>query len=219
MGIVTAALREQLPAGAKLCATDLNEGMITFARSKRDAPGIDWQVADILALPFPDDSFDVVVCQFGVMFLPDKVAGLRETLRVLKPGGTFLFSVWDNLAANGLSQVAHEVIVSFTAPEPVRFFETTPFGWSDVDQMRGFVESAGFREVTVTPVEFDCVSPSATDAAIGLVQGTPVCVAVKERGREKVAQLTDAVAQALAKEFGERPCRGRMRAFVYAATR
>jgi len=218
-GIVTARLREHLPAKAKLCATDLNEGMINFAQAKRNPPGIEWQVADAMTLPFPDESFDVLVCQFGVMFLPDKTAAMREARRLLKPGGTFLFNVWDSLAANDLSRVAHETIVAFTAPEPVRFFETTPFGWFDVEAMRGFVEAGGFRDIKVTPVEFDCVSPSATDAATGLVQGTPISVAVKERDPAQVSKLTEATAQALAREYGEKPCRGRMRAFVWQATR
>ena len=218
-GIVTAKLRERLPAGARLVATDLNEGMLNFARGKRDAAGIEWQVADMTALPFPDQSFDFVVCQFGIMFLPDKTAGMREALRVLKPGGTFLFSIWDNLAANAQSRVANERIVALTQPQPVRFLEATPFGWSDVEQMRGFVEAGGFRDVKVTPVEVDCVSPSAMDAAKGLVQGTPVVVAVKERDPALVSKLTDDVAQALGREFGENPCRGRMRALLWEATR
>ena len=218
-GIVTARLRERLPACTRLVATDLNEGMITFAQQKRGAPGIEWQVADMTTLPFPDQSFDYVVCQYGVMFLPDKAAGMREAYRVLKPGGTFLFNVWDSLRSNDLSRVAHQTVLEFTEPEPVRFFETTPFGWSDAAAMRGFLEAGGFRNATVSPVEFDCVSPTAMDAATGLVQGTPVCVAVKERDPAQIPKLTEAVARALAAEFGERPCRGRMRAFVWAATR
>ena len=218
-GIVTARLREQLPAGARLVATDLNEGMINFARAKRSAAGIEWQVADMLTLPFPDESFDAVVCQFGIMFVPDKTAAMREARRVLKPGGTFLFNIWDSLAANGPSRVANDVVVSLTAPEPIRFLEATPFGWSDVEQMRGFVEGGGFQNVTVTPVEFDCVAPTAMDAAKGLVQGTPVAVAAKERDPALASKLTEAAAQALAREFGEAPCRGRMRALVWQATR
>lgn len=218
-GIVTARLREHLPSGARLVATDLNEGMINSAQAKRNAAGVEWQVADMLALPFADGTFDFVVCQFGVMFVPDKIAAMRETLRVLKPGGTFLFNVWDNLAANDQSRVANATIVSLTEPEPVRFFETTPFGWSNAEQMRGFVEAGGFRDIKVTPVEFDCVSPTAMDAAKGLVQGTPVVVAVKDRDAALVGKITDSLAAALARDFGDNPCRGRMRALVWQATR
>ena len=218
-GIVTAALRRHLPAGAKLCATDLNEAMLDFAKGKRDAAGIDWQVADMTALPFPDQSFDFVVSQFGVMFLPDKGAGMREAFRVLKPGGKFIFNVWDSLANNDQSRIAHETIVAETEPDPVRFLEAAPFGSYDVEEMRGFVEGAGFREVGVTPVEFECISPSAKDAATGLVQGTPVFVALKDRDPALIPKVTEAVAKALAPVYGEKPCRGRMRAFVWEAAR
>lgn len=218
-GIVTAKLRERLPAGARLVATDLNEGMIKFAQQKRGAPGIEWQMADMTALPFPDQSFDYVVCQYGVMFLPDKTAGMREAYRVLKPGGKFIFNIWDSLRTNDLSRVVNDVVVAMTQPAPVRFLEATPYGWSDPAAMRGFVEAGGFADATANPVEFECVSPSARDAATGLVQGTPIVVAVKERDPAMIAKLTDAAAEALAREFGDAPCRGRMRAFVWEATR
>ena len=217
-GIVTARIRAQLPANASLCATDLNEGMIKFAQAKRAAPGIDWQVADAMSLPFADGSFDLVVCQFGMMFVPDKTVAAREAFRVLKPGGRFLFNVWDSLASNDQSRVAHETILSFFETDPPRFFET-PFGWHDTKRMRGFLEGAGFRDINVTPVDFDCVSPSAADAAAGLVQGTPVVVAVKERDPAQIPKLTDAVAQALREQLGDNPCRGRMRAQVWEAIR
>lgn len=218
-GIVTAKLRAYLPASARLIATDLNEGMLKFGEAKRGAPGIEWQIADMMALQFADESFDCVVCQFGMMFVPDKTAAMRELRRVLKPGGRLLFNVWDSLAANGFSRIANDVIKHWTQPEPVRFYEAAPFAFSDEAQMRAWLNEAAFSEIEMTPVELECVSPSASDAAIGLVQGTPVVVAVKERDRAQVPLLTDAVARALAVEFGERPCRGSMRALVWEATR
>jgi ubiquinone/menaquinone biosynthesis C-methylase UbiE len=217
-GIVTARLRAYLPESARLCATDLNKGMLNFAKTKHSAPGIEWQLADMMALPFADESFDYVLCQFGMMFLPDKVSAMREARRVLKEDGRFLFNVWDSLEANDLSRVAHETIVSFFPSDPPRFYET-PFGSYDAEAMRGFLDTAGFRNVEMTPVEFECVSPTAHDAATGLVQGTPIVVAVKDRDRSAIPKLTDAVAHALAREFGEQPCRARMRALVWEATR
>jgi SAM-dependent methyltransferase len=171
-----------------------------------------------MALPFEEGSFDVVVCQFGMMFMPDKTTAMQEAFRVLKKGGTFLFNVWDSLAANEMSRVAHETILSFFPEDPVRFFET-PFGFYDVPQMRGWLEDAGFRDIEVTPVDFHCASPSATDAATGLVQGTPVVVAVKERDPAQIPKLTEAVAAALARDCGDKPCRAPMRALVWQATR
>src|SRR3954452_8633701 len=192
--------------------------MLNFAKAKHSAPGIEWQVADMMALPFADGSFDFVVCQFGMMFLPDKTAAMREARRVLKEDGRFVFNVWDSLEANELSRVAHETILSFFPTDPPRFYET-PFGSYDIEAMRGFLKDAGFRDVQMTPVECESVRPSAHDAATGLVQGTPVVVAVKDRDRSAIPKLADAVAHALAREFGEKPCRARMRALVWEATR
>ncbi|MDQ6624158.1 MAG: methyltransferase domain-containing protein, partial [Verrucomicrobiota bacterium] len=178
-----------------------------------------WSAADMLALPFDHESFDYVLCQFGMMFVPDKSAALREARRVLKRGGKLFFSVWDDLARNGMSRVANDVIIAFTQPEPIRFVEAVPFAYADEAQMRDWLMSAGFEEMKMTPVELDCLSPSAREAALGLVQGTPVVVAVKERDQAQVPALTDAVAAALAGEFGEKPCRSRMRALLWETTR
>jgi ubiquinone/menaquinone biosynthesis C-methylase UbiE len=217
--MVTAALRAALPADAKLVATDLNEKMLDFAKKKLGPDArVEWSVADASALPFDGKMFDAVVCQFGFMFVPDKAAALKEAQRVLRPGGRLLFNVWDGLEANGLTKVAHETIVAFSAPDPIHFFET-PFGFYDVGLIRAILGEAGFNEVKITPVEFDCVSPSAADAATGLVQGTPVVVAMKERDPAQIPTLTALVADALAAKYGAQPCRDKMRALVCEAVR
>ena len=107
-GIVTRALAKTLPQEVEIVATDLNQAMLDLASGKLQAPNVRWQQADAQALPFEDTSFDAVVCQFGVMFFPDKQAGFREALRVLKPGGRFLFNVWDSLDRNEVSRIVSE---------------------------------------------------------------------------------------------------------------
>src|SRR5215210_7135224 len=218
-GLVTQRLRAALPENAQLVATDLNEAMLAFAQTKvgRDAK-LEWKVADLMELPFPAEMFDVVVCQFGVMFVPDKERTLAEAHRVLRPGGRFLFNVWDSLAKNDFSRIAHETIVASTAPEPIRFFEP-PYGSFDQSAMRGWLEAAGFKEISVTVVPIAGESPSAADAARGLVQGTPVVVALKNRGGTQIEPLTEKVTAALERELGKAPCRGRMQALVWEATR
>src|SRR5437870_8968818 len=89
-GIVTRRLREALPESATLVATDLFDAMLVHARSVVPDAGIEWQQADAQDLPFADGSFDTVVCQFGLMFLPDKVRGFREARRVLRDGGSLI---------------------------------------------------------------------------------------------------------------------------------
>ena len=91
-GVLTRAVASRLPVNACIVATDLNQPMLDQAAARQSHDGrIVWRQADALALPFEDQRFDVVACQFGVMFFPDKVSAYREALRVLKTGRPFLF--------------------------------------------------------------------------------------------------------------------------------
>ena len=215
-GIVTRFLRERLPAGSRLVATDLSEPMLSFARQKAgSANNVEWKQADALALPFADASFDAVVCQFGLMFVPDKVAALREAHRVLTPGGQLLFNTWDEMRHNDFTLVAHTTEMTFFANDPPKFYDI-PFSLHDARQLQSWMEEAGFKEAIVRPINLPCVSPSAADAAKGLVQGTPIAVAINERGGD-IEAITDGVAEALRRRFRDHPLRGRMCALVCEA--
>jgi SAM-dependent methyltransferase len=206
-GIVTRHLRERLPRDARLVATDLNPPMIEIARRKLgDAPGIDWQQADACALPFPDGEFDVIVCEFGLMFVPDKPLALREARRVLVPGGTFLFNTWDSLEKNTFAKLAHETVNSFFASDPPTFYQV-PFSLYDGSALRSQLAAAGFDPITVDAVTLTGESPSARDLARGLVEGNPVGNTIRERGGMSVDEVIGAVAKRLAREFGDRPTR------------
>src|SRR5262249_3927808 len=123
-GIVTRRLRDALPATIEIVATDLNPDMFEFAKPKfKQHEKVLWQQADASALPFAGSSFDAAVCQFGVMFVPDKAAAMRESHRVLRSGGVFLFNVWDSFEANPFGQIAHTTIASFFDHDPPRFYE------------------------------------------------------------------------------------------------
>jgi ubiquinone/menaquinone biosynthesis C-methylase UbiE len=166
-GIVTRRLRAVLPPGSRLVATDLSDPMLSFARQKfANDSSIEWQQADALALPFADQSFDAVVCQFGLMFVPDKAAAFREAFRVLKPGGQLLLNTWDRLEQNDFPLLTHTTTASFFESDPPRFYEI-PFSLYDADQLRSWMADAGFQNITVRPVDLPCVSPSAADAAKG----------------------------------------------------
>jgi ubiquinone/menaquinone biosynthesis C-methylase UbiE len=122
-GIVTRKLRDALPARAHLTATDLNPPMLEVARTKfRTGEQVEFQPADAVALPFPDASFDAVVCQFGVMFFPDKGKSNSEVYRVLGPGGRYVFSVWDSHRYNPFGRIAHGVAGSFFPTDPPQFY-------------------------------------------------------------------------------------------------
>ena len=128
-GIVTRQLRDILPADVRLTATDLNPPMLEIARAKfRPNKSVEFQQADATALPFADGSFDAIVCQFGVMFFPDKDKSYREVIRVLVPGGHYLFNVWESHRHNPHGRIAHEVIGSFFPADPP-LFQSVPFAY------------------------------------------------------------------------------------------
>ena len=218
-GIVTRALATALPRDVEIVATDLNQAMLDLASGKLQAPNVRWQQADAQALPFDDASFDAVVCQFGVMFFPDKQAGFREALRVLKPGGRFLFNVWDSLDRNEVSRMVSEAAGKAFPNDPPRFVERVPFGYFDPDRIRGEVQQAGFENVEIDVVEKVTTAPSAREPATGLCQGSPLRAEIEARGPDRLDEVTAQVADALAARFGAGPVENRMSALVVTAWR
>lgn len=218
-GIVTRRLRDRLPPGIRLIATDLNEAMIGYATRKfRPDEAIQWKQADATDLPFPDESFDAVVCQFGLMFVPDKERAVREAYRVLKPGGTFLFSVWDAIEQNDLAYIAHITISTFFERDPPNFYEI-PFCLHDPEAIHTLLAAAEFRSIKLSLLTLPSISPTALEAARGLVEGNPVIVAINERRPADVQRIVAAVAAAVAARCGDMPVRDRMQAFVCTALR
>ena len=218
-GIVTRALAKALPREVEIVATDLNQAMLDLASGKLQAPNVRWQQADAQALPFDDASFDAVVCQFGVMFFPDKQAGYREALRVLKPGCRFLFNVWDSLDRNEVSRIVSEAAGKAFPNDPPRFVERVPFGYFDPDRIRGEVQQAGFENVEIDVVEKVSTAPSAREPAMGLCQGSPLRAEIEARGPDRLDDVTAQVADALEARFGAGPVENRMSALVVTAWR
>lgn len=215
-GRVTRILRERLPEGVRITATDLNQAMLDFARGRQpEGPGLVWRVADATALPFPDGSFDAVVCQFGYMFVPDKDAAMREARRVLRSGGSFVFNVWDRIDENDIARTSHETIAAFFPEDPPQFY-SVPFGFHDVERIRTMLEAAGFGGVRVDTVAHESRSTSARDASLGLLRGNPVGTDIRDRGTIPIETVIDAVERTLRERFGDPP-RARMRAHVITA--
>jgi SAM-dependent methyltransferase len=215
-GIVSARLARRLGGHGTLVATDLNEPMLAHAQTRNPGAAIEWRQADATALPFDDASFDAVVCQFGLMFYPDKAKGVREAWRVLRPGGVYLFNVWDVIGKNPAARITHEVAAEMFPSNPPLFY-AVPFCLADTRQVSRWLGDAGFHDVAPIPVTTTGTSESADTAAAGLVDGNPIAAAIVERRADALPQVKEAVARRIAAELGDRPVRNPMRAFVFAA--
>ncbi|KFG68810.1 methyltransferase domain-containing protein [Microvirga sp. BSC39] len=218
-GIVTRAMTKALPRQVEITATDLNQAMLDHAQSRLQAPNVRWLQADAQALPFENGSFDAVVCQFGVMFFPEKLSGYREALRVLKPGGRFLFNVWNALDLNPVSRIVSETVAKAFPDDPPRFIERVPFGYFDPDRIRGEVQQAGFENVDIEVVDKTKQAPSPREPAVGLCQGTPLRAEIEARAPDRLEEITTRATEALAGHFGASSVENRMSALVVMAWR
>lgn len=216
-GIVTQCLRHTLPHDATLVATDLNEPMIAFARGARGlGDGVEWRAADAQALPFEDARFDAVVCQFGLMFVPDKARAVHETRRVLARGGVFALNVWAAFDHNPIGRIADAVISSFFPTDPPAFYKT-PFGLDDEPGLRHLLATSRFEVIEVERVTLEARCPSAAAAARGLVLGNPVLSAIEARGTVAPERIIAALTEALAQAGGAGPLALPMCALVLVA--
>ena len=221
-GILSRHLRARLPRAVSLTVTDLNAPMLALAERGMRAAGqtanVEWRVADAVSLPFGEGSFDAAVCQFGIMFFPDKLRAAREAFRTLRPGGQWLFNVWGSWNDNPFAPVVHDAIASFFPNDPPEFYRT-PFGFHDPDALRALTLTAGFLTPDITTLDRTLEAHSAADAAIGFVRGNPVLTAIQASGTADPETIVAAVAQALVRAFGDKPLRLSSRIHVMSANR
>jgi ubiquinone/menaquinone biosynthesis C-methylase UbiE len=218
-GVLTRAMASRLPAQTRIVATDLNQPMLDQAATRQSRDRIEWKQADALALPFQDQSFDAVACQFGAMFFPDKVQGYKEARRVLKPGGHFCFNVWDRISANEFADVVTQALAELFPSDPPRFMARTPHGYHDTDQIRAELRTAGFGDVAVDAVDAISKASSPREAAIAYCQGTPLRAEIEARDASRLEEATNRATEALARRFGKGAIEGRIRAFAITAVR
>jgi ubiquinone/menaquinone biosynthesis C-methylase UbiE len=216
-GILTEILRNHLRPSARLTATDLNQPMLDYARAKlAGVSGITWGLADASGLEFTSNSFDAVLCQFGLMFVPDKASALSEIHRVLRHDGVFLFNVWDAIQTNELPRIAHETVDALFPANPPDFYQV-PFSLHDQDELAVMLQAAGFIDLEFAVVSKVCQSHSARDAAMGLIYGNPIVDAIRERNTIDIETVVDALEKAIAMECGNAPALAKMQAVIIRA--
>ncbi|WP_144378269.1 class I SAM-dependent methyltransferase [Mesorhizobium amorphae] len=218
-GVVTRALAPQLSSGANYLVTDLNQPMLDYAASRQGPDDrITWRQADAMALPFADAAFDLVCCQFGAMFFPDRVAAYREARRVLRPGGHFLFSVWDRIEENVLADDVTNALARVFPNDPPRFLARTPHGYHDKDMIRRDVESAGFSRVEIDTRAEQSRASSPMLPAVAYCKGTVLRTEIESREAGKLDAATDYVALAIAEKHGQGEVVAKIQAHVVVAT-
>jgi len=217
-GVATRAMARLLPPTASIVATDLNQAMLDQAAAAGTARAVTWRQADARHLPFPDGAFDAVVCQFGVMFFPDKAGTFSEARRVLRRGGVLLFSVWDTIEQNEFANTVTTALEALFPEDPPRFMARTPHGYHDRATISADLAAAGFeRQPVYETVTKRSKAASARDPAIAYCQGTPLRTEIEARDAEGLERATMAAAQAIEQQFGSGPVDGRIQACIVTA--
>ncbi|HEX6122217.1 MAG TPA: class I SAM-dependent methyltransferase [Ktedonobacterales bacterium] len=219
-GVVTRALAATLAEHVSIVATDLNQPMLDYAATLGTSRPVDWRQADALRLPFPDAAFDAVVCQFGAMFFPDKAQAFLEARRVLRPGGVFMFSVWDRIEENEFADAVTTALASVFPEDPPRFLARTPHGYYDKHTIEQDLAQGGF---TASPHMVTLAARSRAHScrvpAIAYCQGTPLHNEIEARDPARVGEAVDVAAEAIAQRFGATNVDGKMQAHIVTVDR
>ena len=219
-GAVTRELARTLPASTHIVATDLNQPMLDQAAVAGTSRPVEFRAADAMKLPFDDASFDVVVCQFGVMFFPDRPAAMREARRVLRPGGALVFNAWDRIEANEFALAVTDALAAVFPDDPPRFMARTPHGYHDTSAIARDVANGGFAAAAqISTVARRSRAPSPRHPAIAICQGTPTRNEIEARDAARLGEATDIAAEAVARRFGSAAVDGKIQAHIVSVER
>jgi len=214
-GIVSRKLRDALAPETSLVVTDLNPPMLDVARAKF-SPGeaVEFTPADAMALPFGDAEFDLIVCQFGVMFFPDKAASFREAARVMRSGGRYIFNTWGAMEANPFSMIAHEVTARFFPEDPPGFYKL-PFSYHDPDAVKRDLAAAGWVDVEHDTIPLRKTVTDMAGFARGMVFGNPLIDEIRTRGGADANEVMAAIIEEFSERMGPTPFTMPLQATVF----
>lgn len=216
-GQVTRLLAEKFP-NAEIFATDINPGMLDVAKRIVPFGNITWDIVNAEEIPYADDEFDALICQFGIMFFPDKQKALGEAHRVLKPGGTITFNTWDKLENNNICKIADDVVKSVFTEDPPQFYHI-PFSMYNTGEIRGMMNKAGFKNVKIENRKVQGYSDSIENAVIAFTEGNPIYNQIKERDESMLPKFKAALTEAFKSEFGDGSFKIPLSKFVVTAVK
>ena len=219
-GVLTRQLAKTLAPGVEIIATDLNQPMLDHAAALGTVRPVEWKQADAMQLPFPDESFDVVACQFGAMFFPDKSTAYSEARRVLRPGGVFIFNVWDRIEQNEFADTVDQALIAHFPANPPRFMTRIPHGYHDPAAIAQDLARGGFErafELSTVAERSRAISPRIP--AVAYCQGTPLRGEIEAHGPASLNEATDIATAALTSRFGAGPVDGLIQAHVITIER
>jgi len=214
-GVVTRSMAAVLPESVSITATDLNQPMVDLASTIGTNRPVEWRQADAMQLPFPDGMFDAVVCQFGAMFFPEKSKAFSEARRVLRPGGVFIFNVWDRIEENEFADTVTIALESLFPKDPLRFLARTPHGYCDRLTIERDLAKGGFTaSPQISTVAARSRAESSRVPAIAYCQGTPLRNEIEARDASRLGEATDLATEAIARRFGQAAVDGKIQAHV-----
>jgi ubiquinone/menaquinone biosynthesis C-methylase UbiE len=202
-GRLTRHLAKLIPRGGRFIASDLNADMVEFARRVIPDSNIDWQIIDAQQLPFEDDSFDLVICQYGVMFFPDKLKAYSEAYRVLRSGGGFIFNVWDSMEFNPSTNVIEQVLQETFRDKAPDFFSKGPYSYFDEEVINKSLKEAGFKEIQIELVMKQNNYGRAEDLLKGFFEGSPLGSYLDNYDPDVKEELLQKIKQRLDDQFGK----------------
>lgn len=218
-GVVPRAMADKIGKNVKYTITDLNQEMLDHAKTKQpENANITWQQADAMQLPFEDSSFDAIICQFGFMFFPDKVAAMKEVRRVLKPNGEFIFNVWDCIENNVFADLVTQAACRTFPDEQLRFLERTPYGYYDNDAIRLTLQDADFQNIIIQDKLAISSAPSAFNAAKAFCHGTPLRNELEAISDDALNEVTEVAARLIKEFYGESQVAAQIQGFIITAS-